>query len=173
MTATQEIIYTSKIYKLEKLKLFYVEVPTKIIEALSGEFQKGKLNHRVVIQLNSKISWQGGIVALGDGIGYITISTARMKKLDIHLNDVVEIKLEKDTSKYGFDMPEELDELLKQDIEGYIRFEKLKPSIQRYIIYYIIQVKSSEKRLERALTLINNLKLTNEGNEDFKSILGK
>ena len=168
-----QIEYTSEIYRLDKLKLFYIEVPVEIISQLNGKFEKGKLNHRVVITINNQLNWQGGIVALGDGIGYITLSTARMKQLSVHLNDTVNVSLKLDTSKYGFDVPEELEELLKQDIEGNRRFELLKPGMQRYIIYYIIQVKSSEKRLDRALLLINNLKLTIEGKEEFKTLLGK
>ena len=172
MTENQ-IEYISEIYRLDKLKLFYVEVPVEIISQLNGKFEKGKLNHRVVISINNQINWQGGIVALGDGMGYITLSTARMKQISVHLNDTVTVSLKLDTSKYGFDVPEELEELLKQDIEGNRRFELLKPGIQRYIIYYIIQVKSSENRLDRALLLINNLKLTIEGKEEFKTLVGK
>ncbi|MCE2742869.1 MAG: YdeI/OmpD-associated family protein [Fluviicola sp.] len=168
-----QIEYTSEINRLDKLKLFYIEVPVEIISQLNGKFEKGKLNHRVVITINNQLNWQGGIVALGDGIGYITLSTARMKQLSVHLNETVNVSLILDTSKYGFDVPEELEELLKQDIEGNRRFELLKPGMQRYIIYYIIQVKSSEKRLDRALLLINNLKLTIEGKEEFKTLLGK
>ncbi|MBI1836835.1 MAG: YdeI/OmpD-associated family protein [Flavobacteriia bacterium] len=167
------IQYQSQIYRLEKLKLFYVEVPMDIIQQLNTILKSNKINHRVIISINDTISWQGGIVALGEGLGYITVSTARMKKLNLHLDDSVSINLKLDNSKYGFDMPEELEELLQQDCEGKRRFELLKPSIQRYIIYYIIQVKSTEKRLTRAIQLINNLKLTHEGKEDFKTILGK
>ena len=168
-----QIKYNSEIHRLDKLKLFYIKVPAEIISQLNGKFEKGKLNHRVVITINNQINWQGGIVALGDGMGYITLSTARMKQLSVYLKDKVNVSLKLDTSEHGFDVPEELAELLKQDIEGNRRFELLKHGMQRYIIYYIIQVKSSEKRLDRALLLINNLKLTIEGKEEFKTLLGK
>ena len=168
-----QIKYNSEIHRLDKLKLFYIKVPAEIISQLNGKFEKGKLNHRLVITINNQINWQGGIVALGDGMGYITLSTARMKQLSVYLKDKVNVSLKLDTSEHGFDVPEELAELLKQDIEGNRRFELLKHGMQRYIIYYIIQVKSSEKRLDRALLLINNLKLTIEGKEEFKTLLGK
>jgi uncharacterized protein YdeI (YjbR/CyaY-like superfamily) len=56
------------------------------------------------------------------------------------------------------DVPEELKELLAQDPEGKRRFDRLDCSVkERYIIYYVTGVKSSQLRLERALLLITNL----------------
>jgi len=160
------ITYKTQIHALEHLKGQYIEVPEKVIEHFGGTFKV-----RWVCTLNDKLSFQTGPVAMGNGGGYINLSAARMKKLGLKLRDEVSVMLELDESKYGFDMPEELKELLKQDKEGMRRFKLLVPGKQRYIIYYVSQVKSSQSRVERAVRLINNLKNTREGKESFKELL--
>jgi len=69
-------------------------------------------------------------------------------------------------------VPEELEELLRQDPEGERRFEMLTPGRQRYIIHYVNQVKSSQLRINRAMLLIGNLKKQPEGKESFRAMLG-
>jgi hypothetical protein len=122
--------------------------------------------------VNKDLSFQAGMVALGNGNAYITLNAARMKKLGVKFGDTVTVELQPDSSKYGMDIPEELAELLKQDEEGKRRFKMLPPGKQRYIIYYVGQVKSSQLRVERAVKLITNLKKTKEGKEEFYLLLG-
>lgn len=167
------ITFSTTINRLDNLKLNYVTIPIEIIAQLNENELKPYLNHRVIITLNETESWQGGIVALHDGMGYITVSSARLKKLNLHLHDTVTVSLKKDTSELGIEFPEEFIEYIQQDEEARIRFEALKPSLKRYIVYYIIQVKSSEKRLERTHLLLSNLKLAQPGKEEFRFLLGK
>ena len=77
-----------------------------------------------------------------------------------------------DTSKYGMKMPEELDALLEQDEEGAQLFEDLTPGQKRYIIHYVSQVKSSQKKIDRAILLINNLKTMSPEKFDFRYLFG-
>lgn len=162
------VTYKSKIYKLEHLVgMHYFEVPVDVIEKLGGKFKM-----RLLCTINGKLTFQGGIVALGNGNGYISINAARLKKLGLKFKDEVSVTLKKDESKYGMAMPEELKELLDQDEEGMRRFKMLPPGKQRYIIYYVGMVKSSQKRIDRAILLITNLKKTKEGKESFREMLG-
>jgi uncharacterized protein YdeI (YjbR/CyaY-like superfamily) len=96
-----------------------------------------------------------------------------MKELGVKNKDIVEVELKKDSSKYGMEVPEELKELLLQDSEGNRRFNLLPPGKQRYIIYYVAGVKSTQLRINRAIRLIENLKKTKEGKESFREILHK
>ncbi len=160
------ITYKSKVYKLEHLNGHYLEVPPDVIDHFGGTFKV-----RVVCKLNDNLTFQTGFIALGNGSGYINLSNARMKKLGIKLKDTVTVTLKKDESKYGFDVPPELKELLAQDEEGMRRFKMLTPGKQRYIIYYVNGVKSSQLKIERAVRLITNLKNTREGKESFREIL--
>ena len=69
-------------------------------------------------------------------------------------------------------MPEELEEVLKQDPEGKARFNLLSPGKQRNIIYYTSKIKSQNLRVERAWLYINNLKKEVKGKERVPYILG-
>lgn len=148
--------------------MHYLYIPAEVLQKLGGGFK-----HRLVCTVNSNLNFQGGTVALGDGAAYITLSKARMKKLGLELGNEVIVKLEKDDSEFGVVFPEELTEILAQDEEAYARFNALKEGMKRYILYYIGQVKSSEKRLERSVFLMHNLKKTIPGKEEFRNILGK
>jgi hypothetical protein len=146
----------------------YIYVPESMVETLGG--LKGG---RLVCTLNKKVSFQCGLMSLSNGDAYITINKSRMKQLKLQTGDQVHVLFKKDESEYGLDMCEELQELLQQDIEGKARFDALSPGMQRYIIYYVGQVKSPALRLNRAILLIGNLKELPPGKETFKAILGK
>ncbi|MCX6186412.1 MAG: YdeI/OmpD-associated family protein [Bacteroidetes bacterium] len=148
--------------------MFYIEVSKSVINQLGVG-----INIRLLCTLNKQLTFQCGLVALGNGSAYISINKKRMKVLKVKKGDEVNVDLVIDTSEYGMDMPEELEELLIQDIEGKRRFDLLTPGKKRYIIHYISVVKSKQIRLDKALLLIGNLKLTKEGKESFREILVK
>ena len=160
--------FHSLIYRLAQLSMFYIEVKQEIIANLGG-----KMNIRLICTINKSLSFQCGLMALGQGNAYISINSKRMKELKVKEGDEVFVELAIDKSEYGMDVPEELQELLNQDPEGKRRFDILSPGKKRYIIYYVAGVKSSHLRLDRALLLITNLKLTKEGKESFREMLGK
>jgi len=164
----KSINFTSFINKLEYLLgVHYVEVNPTIIKKLGG-----KMNVRLICTLNKSVTFQCGLVALGKGSAYITINNKRIKELKLKNGDEVKVSLIKDESTFGMTVPEELEELLKQDPEGNKRFNKLTPGRQRYIIQYVSTVKNPNLRLERALLLITNLKKLPPGKENFRELLG-
>jgi hypothetical protein len=170
MTKKKEtsITYKTKIYKLEHLVgMHYLEIPPDIIDKLGGTFKM-----RLLCTVNNKLTFQGGIMALGNESGYISINQTRLKKLGLKFKDEVTVSLKRDESEYGMDIPEELRELLEQDEEGMRRFKLLPPGKQRYIIHYVSTVKNSQKRIDRAILLITNLKKLKEGKESFRQMLG-
>ncbi|MEJ8758538.1 YdeI/OmpD-associated family protein [Pontibacter sp. H259] len=162
------IIYKTHINKLPHLPGHYIEVPAEVVEQLGGNFKV-----RVLCTVNNKLTFQGGLVALGGGAGYININNARLKKLGLQDGTEVQVSLDSDESEFGMEVPEELTELLNQDEEGKRRFALLPPGKQRYIIYYVAGVKSSQLRIDRALLLINNLKQLPLGKESFREMLAK
>lgn len=165
---TAEISYKTKIFKLEHLVgMHYLEVPPDIIDALGGKFKM-----RLLCTVNNKLTFQGGLVALGNGSGYISINMQRLKKLGLKFKDEISVSLKKDESEYGMPLSDELKELLDQDQEGMRRFKMLTPGKQRYIIHYVNTVKNSQLRIDRAILLISNLKKTKEGKESFRAMLG-
>ena len=163
-----EVKFKTYIDHLQHLKgMHYILIPGRIVKKMGGSFSK-----RVLCTVNNKLSFQGGLVALGDGDAYISITTKRMKELGIIAGDEVNVVLKEDESEYGMEVPAELAELLKQDTEGMRRFKKLSPGKQRYVIFYVSGVKNPAKRIERAILLITNLKKAPEGKETFRQMLG-
>ncbi|SFG71551.1 DUF1905 domain-containing protein [Pontibacter chinhatensis] len=146
--------------------MHYLEVPQDVVQAL------GTLNIRLFCTVNGQLKFQCGLMALGEGRAYISISKKRMQQLGIKLHDEVTVTLEKDDSTYGTDMPAEMEELLQQDEEGNRRFLLLKPGMQRYMLNHVSAVKSPQLRVDRAITLIENLKKLPEGKENFRAMLG-
>ncbi|MFM9944280.1 MAG: YdeI/OmpD-associated family protein [Bacteroidia bacterium] len=144
----------------------YLEIPYDIVQQLGGKFSL-----RLICSINNKISFQCGLLALGNGAASITLNASRMKKLGVKVGGSVEVSLQKDESKYGAEMPNELAEILKLDDEGYRRFENLVPGKSRYIIQHIIKIKNPQLRIEKALRIIENLKKCPEGKEAFKDFL--
>ncbi len=165
--------FKSKIYYLEKLKLHHIVITAEILEKFINNKTKSKYNQRFRITLNNKITWQAGSTSLGDETAYITVSKARMKELDVHLNDEVSVLLELDTSKYGFDVPEEFTVVLEQDDHARTLFEGMSMGKQRAIIYIVLQLKSSDKRIEKSLFLMENLKRAPLGKATMRHVLGK
>lgn len=147
--------------------MHYLFIPGEIVKQFGGKFPI-----RVICEVNRKVKFQGGMVFLSQGDAYITFSKSRMKEAGVSLGDSISLNLETDTSEYGTTMPDELDALLAQDMDGKYRFDMLKKSMQRYIINYVNTVKSTDKRIERALLLIENLKKLKPGEETFREMLG-
>lgn len=145
----------------------YMEIPPNIVAALGGKYSL-----RLICTVNGSLSFQGGLVSLGNGYAYISINQKRMKQLGVEVGDTIDLKLEKDESEYGVPVPEELVVLFEQDDEGYERFKGLAKGMQRYILNYVSTVKNQQKRIDRAVMLIGNLKKCKVGKETFRDILG-
>ncbi|WP_247234279.1 YdeI/OmpD-associated family protein [Telluribacter sp. SYSU D00476] len=161
--------FTTRIHSLDYLLgMTYLEIPPDVVQQLGGSFSM-----RLICTVNNALDWQCGLVALGQGAAYISISAKRMKALRVRLGDEVLVSLVKDESEYGVPVPEELQELFGQDPEGFQRFKQLAPGKQRYIINYVATVKNSQLRVDRAIQLIENLKRLPAGRESFRAILGK
>lgn len=146
--------------------MHYLEVPQDVVQAL------GTLNIRLICTVNGQLKFQCGLMALGEGRAYISISKKRMQQLAVKLHDEVTVTLEKDDSTYGTEVPAEMEELLQQDEEGNRRFLLLKPGMQRYMLNHVSAVKNPQLRVDRAITLIENLKKLPEGKENFRAMLG-
>lgn len=150
------------------LGVSYLFIPKKYVDALGG-IKCGRL----VCKVNNKITFQCGLVSLGDGDAYITINKSRLKTLKCEVGDSVDLELKKDNSEFGFDLCPELDSLFKQAPEILERFRLLKPGMQRQIIHHIGMAKSSEIRTNRAVVMLGKVMNIPEGKETFKAIFGK
>ena len=169
MASTFKIKLSSVIGQLPQLVgMHYLFIPASAVKKMGGTF-----NVRVICTVNNSLKYQGGIVALGEGNAYISINKARLKQLGVKAGDLVEFTLENDDSEFGMTVPEELVELFNQDDEAKARFDALTKAMQRYIIHYVSSVKSSQLKIDRAFTLLTNLKKLPKGKENFRAMLGK
>lgn len=139
-------------------------VPSEVAE----KFIEGK-DRRVICQIKNLPPFHCALIPTGDNSWMILLNSERRKKSGINEGDLIEVKLNKDRSQYGMEMPQELQAVLDQDREGSDLFHALSPGKIRNIIYYVSQVKSSEIRIRRALVIVDHLK-RNGGNPDFRSL---
>ena len=94
-----------------------------------------------------------------EGSFFINIGSKICKQLNLKMGDEVNPTFREDTSEYQFDMPEEFTEVLYQDPDAFVLFEGLTDGNKRGLIYLVTMVKSSEKRIERALKIAEKLKM--------------
>lgn len=168
MTKKDKFTFPSRLAALPHFQgMHYIEVPKKIVKALGGTFKV-----RLLCSVNAEAKFQCGLMPLGDGRGYIMFSKKRMKETGLVLGSKLRLELQHDKSKYGMKLCEELREVLRQDTEATRRFNRLSPGKQRNIIHYVGSVKNSDKRIEKALKLMENLKLLPEGKESVPAIFG-
>lgn len=95
------------------------------------------------------------------GSFFIMVNKQRRAALGLEVGQTVDIVLEKDESKYGMPMPEELQEVLNQDPEGEAMFEKLTPGKKRSMMYFIGKIKDIDRRIHTALTFVEHIKRNN------------
>ncbi|MCK6691846.1 MAG: YdeI/OmpD-associated family protein [Thermoanaerobaculia bacterium] len=140
-----------------------------IVPDLVAQVFVGNKIRRVVCLLNGKIQYQCALLPKGDGSFLITVNKKTRDRLGLKAGSPLQVSLWKDDSEYGLPMPEELAELLSQDEEGNRIFHALTPGKIRTLLYIVDQVKDPDKRIGRALAIVEHLK-TNEGKIDYKQL---
>lgn len=114
-------------------------------------------SRRVVCTLNGKESFQCALMPYA-GSFYIMVNKRIRASLGVVAGDKLKVMLEPDTSKYGLPMPEEFEEVLRQDPDGDKLFHALTPGRQRSLIYAVSSAKDEDRRILRALVILRHLK---------------
>lgn len=126
-----------------------------------------KNNRRVICTLNNSERFHGALMSDGKGNYFINLNKELRKQLGIGDGDTVEVLLEKDETKYGMELCEELQELLMQDPVFEHYFDGLTPGKCRRLIWIISKPKTSATRLKKAMIISDFLKL-NQGKLDLE-----
>ncbi|WP_255712317.1 YdeI/OmpD-associated family protein [Dyadobacter sp. CY351] len=134
---------------------FYMVVPDEV----AVQFVQGRKPARVRCLLNGHVDFQCAIRPKGGGGFYINIGTPLRQQGKLVLGQKLHAEVRPDDSEFGRDVPEELQELLEMDEEGKRLFDESLPSHQRAIIYYVAGAKSVQVRIDRAIMMINRLKV--------------
>jgi hypothetical protein len=90
---------------------------------------------------------------------YVMIGQSICKKLNFKAGDEIEITFQEDNSEFQFEMPEEFSEVLNQYPEAAEIFQTLTDGNKRGLIYLVTSVKSTDKRIERAMKIAEKMKL--------------
>ncbi len=140
----------------------YLHVSGEAVKSISDGSRE-----RVICSVPGKEeSFPCALMPDGKGNFYIMLSRRLMKDVP-PLPDLVDIQLQKDESKYGMEVPEELEVLLEQDEEFSESFHKLTPGKQRSIIHLISSPKRVETRVDRAIRIAENVKMGVTSPQEF------
>jgi hypothetical protein len=142
-------------YLLEKFDsgMHYIMLDKKSIATLTKADNK-----RAICKLNNEVEFHCALMPKKEGGHFINIGQTICKKLKIKEGSKVIATFEVDKTEYQFEMPEELKEVLDTDFEADKIFHSLTECNQRGLIYLISQVKSSDKKIERALKIVEKIK---------------
>lgn len=127
-----------------------VEIPVDIVKKLPT----GRV--RVEGELN-KVPFNLAIQSKKNGPKYLSVSQAMRKSAGVKSGDRVKVSFAiVDPDK--LDLPEEMQAVLEQDVEGAKKWNKMRVGLQRSLMHYINSSKNVNVRIERALFLINKIK---------------
>lgn len=89
---------------------------------------------------------------------YMMFSQGYQKELDVFPNDYFQLQFFEDDSKYGLEMPKELEAVLSSDYEPFQIFESFTDEKKRAIIYMISRYKVVQTRIDKSLLVCENFK---------------
>ncbi|MEM9991136.1 MAG: YdeI/OmpD-associated family protein [Bacteroidota bacterium] len=142
----------------------FITIPSEV----AAQLIDGK-DKRVVCTINGQERYQCALLSKGNGDYMVLVNNTRRKAMHLQVGSTVLVALEKDKSKYGMPMPEEFEELLKQDDILEQQFHALTKGRQRSLLHLIGKPKGTAKRLEKAIVVAEYLS-ANNGMLDFKAL---
>lgn len=145
-----------KKYLLQKFDngMHYILLDKKTVLALTKNNNK-----RAICTLNGVVEFHGAIMPKKEGGYFINVGLAICKKLKIKVGAELTASFVADATDYQFEMPEEFKEVLDTDEEANKIFHALTAGNQRGLIYLVAQPKSSQKKIERALKIVERIKI--------------
>lgn len=132
-----------------------LDIPPEIAEPLLGNSNKT----RVIIHFKNGMKLHRALRRNKNGETFITLGKSTLKDARQDPTREMELQLSLDKTEFGYVMPEELTEVLRQDPEGEKAFLELKPGMRRSFLHYIVSAKTVDTRISRSLKLIDNLKM--------------
>ncbi len=153
---------------MSKLKLkskpFEISVTGSYLSLVLPEDIIGPFLDKNLKRVKAKASFEGktlnfhGAFQKRNGKYYMMFGKRYQKELGIFPNDYFQLQFFEDDSKYGVDMPEELEAVLLSDQEAFQIFESFTPGKQRGIIYGVLGYKNSQTRIDKSILICENLK---------------
>jgi hypothetical protein len=142
---------------------YHIPVPDAIAAQMMDESHR-----RVLIWIKDSGPYHMALMKAKE-CWYVLVNQELRKKLDLDEEKSFSVKIDRDHSEFGHDIPDEFQILLDQDEEGNNFFRALTPGKQRSLIFIVTTVKNSESRMRKSLAIIHHLKLA-KGKLDFKQL---
>lgn len=115
-------------------------------------------NKRIICSFNEQYRIHAAIMRTKEGMYYVMIGSQHLKALQLKAGSEVKWVLKKDDTELQFSVPEEFAEVLATDPVAEKKFNTLTPGNKRGLIALVNMVKSSDKKIERALLIAEKLK---------------
>lgn len=132
-----------------------MDIPQHIADAMLGD--RNML--RVIVYFENGVKVHRALKRNKNGETFISLGKATLKDARVEPGTELNIRLEKDRTEFGFEMPEEFTEVMEQDAEGKKAFLALKPGMQRNFLHFIVSAKTIDTRIKRSLQIMENLKM--------------
>ncbi|MBF8294956.1 MAG: hypothetical protein HW389_1501 [Bacteroidetes bacterium] len=126
-------------------------------------------SRRVLRTLNGSDAHQCALLPYGEGSFVLSVNKKWCDALHLKIGSEARVSLQRDESTYGLPMPEELEELLRQDNEGNRLFHALTSGRQRTLLYIIGSARNPDARAWRASSIIRHLK-DNNGKINYRQL---
>ncbi len=129
----------SNVFSIGLLDQYHLYIPGEIAEPFMASKQS-RVKVKATFNQNS-IEFYAALKKDKNTDDYKMMFGKRLQKeLGVFQNDYFQMQLFEDTSKYGVEMPEELDAVFKTDHEAFTIFEGFTAGKKRSIIYTIIRI---------------------------------
>jgi uncharacterized protein YdeI (YjbR/CyaY-like superfamily) len=115
-------------------------------------------NKRVICVINQQLTLHAAIQRTKEGIHYIMVGAKYLKQLKWKTGQTVKALIAVDTSELQFHIPEEFAEVMATDPEAQALFNSLTDGNKRGLIALVNMLKSTDKKIERALLIAEKLK---------------
>jgi len=149
----QEIMRTEYTVRKFKSGMHFIILDAETVSTLTKNENK-----RIMCQMNGRVEFHCAIMPKKEGGHFINIGSAICKKLQLKEGSLVTATFTVDDSEYQFEMPEVIKEVLNTDREASKIFHSLTEGNQRGLIYLVTQAKSTDKKIERALRIMEKIK---------------
>ena len=160
-------LLTSERFEVTLLGTHGLIIPQKIAEkfVLAGH---SRVQYKAFFE-GKEIEFHGAL-QIYKGIYMVSFGKRYQKELGVFTNDYFKLQLIENTTKYGVEMPEEFSAVLEGDPEASMIFEGFTDGKKRSLIYYLLRIKNSQTRIDKALIIAENMKM---GITDQKELIKK
>jgi hypothetical protein len=93
------------------------------------------------------------------GPHFIQVGSKAVKQLGAQAGDILQVNIRNDDSLYQCEFPVAMEEVLASDPEAKLRFDQLRPGTVRSFLFWVMDVKSLDKQIDRALQVADGLKM--------------